>query len=721
MSTQQLTVPNFFVQVLSEAYIRLRVGDWLVLLFITAAFGFYLGDGKLWFIPDPHTYIMYVAPQKSGELRIPLKRTRDIGQRLQEKETDIAIFWASQSGVSEQFAERLSRDWRSRLALKSLTSDLGDYEPEYLATFPRDKLAVFLMSTYGEGDPPDNAISFCSGLEKMHKNGTRLESLRYCAMGMGNKNYKHYNQVIKVLDNTLRNLGAHRIGPVGLADESLGATEDNFMEWKDEILESLGGIFTLHERQVTYEPSISITHTSVDPSLIYLGEPNENELHGIKDKLTYNSQNLYSAPISQSIKLSSVTDRVCVHQEFDLSAVPALRYQTGDHLAVWPINPDREVNRLLRVLDLDDEQQRQQPIMLAVLEGSALKCGLPSPTTREALLKYYLEIGALVSRDFLLILSEYAPTSVAKAALLRLGNSKVAFRREVAAHFLSAGKIMEMVEPNTKWTGVPFSLLVESFNRIQPRKYSISSSPLKQPRRPSITLVINRQHIPTLPSSEDNMFFGLSSNYLLAHHYKCSGAGSLGDSLEGPPYDLQGPRQKLDGGKVYVQVKRSTFKLPPNLATPVIMVAAGTGVAPFRGFMQERSRLAELGKPVGKMILFFGCRNGTTDYLYREEWQDYEARLGDRFRIVPAFSRVQGQRKCYVQDVLFEQKDIILPLILDQSAAFYICGSAVMAKEVRSRLLEIIARANRQSLEEADKIIMGKMKKAGLYHEDVWS
>ncbi|CEO58260.1 hypothetical protein PMG11_02991 [Penicillium brasilianum] len=699
----------------------MRLGDWLVVLFLITASAFFFGDGKLWFKPDSHTYLMYVAPQKSGELKAPVKRTRDIGQRLQETGTDIAIFWASQSGVSERFAERLSREWRSRYALRTLVSDLSDYDPQHLATFPKDKLAVFLMSTYGEGDPPDNALSFCSGLEKMHKKGTRLETLRYCAMGMGNKNYKHYNQVIKTLDKTLLGVGAHRIGLVGLADESQGTTEDSFMEWKDDILESLSDIITLQEHQVTYEPSISISNTSVDPSLIYLGEPSEKELRGIKDKVAYNRHNPYSASIVQSLQLSSLTDRVCVHMEFDLSAVPALRYQTGDHLAVWPINPDSEVDRLLRLLDLDDEQQRKQPIVLSVRGGSTSKCGLPSPTTRETLLKYYLEIGALVSREFLLILSQYAPTDLAKATLLRLGNSKDDFRREVAAHFLSVGKVMERIEPNTKWTAVPFSLLVESFNRIQPRSYSISSSPLKQPRRPSITLVINKRHIPTLPSHGDNMFFGLTTNYLLAHHQKCSVGGSPGDPLEGPSYDLQGPRQKLHGGKVYIHVNRSTFKLPPNLETPVIMVAAGTGIAPFRGFMQERSRLAELGKPVGKMILLFGCRDDTADYLYREEWQDYEVRFGNWFKMVPAFSRLQGQRKCYVQDVLLEQRDTVLPLILDQGAAFYICGSATMATEVRKRLVEMIARAKNQSPEEADAMIKGKMKKARLYHEDVWS
>ena len=111
---------------------------------------------------------------------------------------DIAIFWGSQSGVSERFAERLSREWHSRFGLKTLVADLDDYDAESLNTFPKGKLVVFLVSTYGEGDPPDNAVNFFSGLEKLQKKGASLSTLRYLAMGMGNKNYQRYNQTIKV-------------------------------------------------------------------------------------------------------------------------------------------------------------------------------------------------------------------------------------------------------------------------------------------------------------------------------------------------------------------------------------------------------------------------------------------------------------------------------------------------------------------------------------------
>lgn len=494
------------------------------------------------------------------------------------------------------------------------------------------------------------------------------------------------------------------------------------MEWKEDIIESLKEIITIHERSLTYEPSIDIIETSVDPNLVYLGEPSEKALIGLKDRVAYNATNPYPAPIVQSKKLSSLQDRVCMHMEFDLSAVPGLRYQTGDHLAVWPVNANHEVNLLLRVLGLDDELSRKQPITITTKDGAASNCSLPSPTTREVLLKYYLEIGGLVSRDFLMSLSQFAPTQAAKDSLLRLAKSKAAFRNEVTSRYLSVGKIMEMIESKVAWKEVPFSLLVENFNRIQPRRYSISSSPLKQPRQPSITLVVNNRSVLSERTSRvDQTFFGLATNFLLAHQRNLSSEEQPTIAQEAPIYDLNGPRDKLKSGKVYMHIKRSTFKLPSNPATPIIMVAAGTGIAPFRGFMQERNRLTELGKSVGKMILLFGCRDDTSDYLYRDEWREYEQRLGDNFVMVPAFSRLPGQKKMYVQDALVERKDDIIPLILQQDAAFYICGSASMAREVRTRLVDLLAEAGDQSREDADSMITGKMKKVGLYHEDVWS
>ena len=175
-----------------------RLGDWIVILVLVFASSFYLGDGKLWGKPDPDAYLWYQAPQRTGDFKVKQKQTRNIDEKLQQAKCDIAILFGSQSGVSEALAERLARDWQSRFALRSLVADLDDYDASSLSKVPAETPCVFLCSTYGEGDPPDNAINFCSALEKMRKRGTRLDALRYLALGMGNKNYKRYNQTIGV-------------------------------------------------------------------------------------------------------------------------------------------------------------------------------------------------------------------------------------------------------------------------------------------------------------------------------------------------------------------------------------------------------------------------------------------------------------------------------------------------------------------------------------------
>ena len=179
-------------------FLAARLGDCIVIFVLIFISCFYLGDGKLWGKSDPNAYLWYQAPQRTGDFKVKPKQTRNIGEKLQQDTCDIAILWGSQSGVSEAFAERLARHWQSRFALRALVANLDDYDAHSLSGLPAGKLCVFFCSTYGEGDPPDNAVNFCAALKKMRKNGTRLDCLRYLALGMGNRNYKHYNQVMIV-------------------------------------------------------------------------------------------------------------------------------------------------------------------------------------------------------------------------------------------------------------------------------------------------------------------------------------------------------------------------------------------------------------------------------------------------------------------------------------------------------------------------------------------
>jgi NADPH-ferrihemoprotein reductase len=416
---------------------------------------------------------------------------------------------------------------------------------------------------------------------------------------------------------------------------------------------------------------------SPEDATVYLGEPSKQHLTGTKGP--YSSHNPYIAPIVASREIFATPERNCLHMEVSLEG-SGLSYQTGDHLAVWPTNADREVDRLLRILGIDDK--RSTVVKISSTDPTT-KIPVPTPTTYEAILRYYLEICAPVSRQSLPTLAQFAPTEQAKAEMLRIGNDKDGFQDSVARYCLNIAQVMEAVSGGSPWSTVPFSFILETFNHIVPRYYSISSSSKLYPNTPHITAVVEAR------SNGDGreVLYGVTTNYLLA--LKSRQHGEANPHPHGISYAIGGPRNKYDGIHVPAHTRHSNFKLPSDPRKPIIMVGPGTGVAPFRGFVQERAKAFDDGAEIGKMLLFFGCRKRDEDFLYRDEWEGFESKLGDKFEMVKAFSREQ-KHKVYVQNKMQDYGKEINKL-LEEGAYFYICGDAAnMARAVNSVLGEII-------------------------------
>jgi NADPH-ferrihemoprotein reductase len=184
-------------------------------------------------------------------------------------------------------------------------------------------------------------------------------------------------------------------------------------------------------------------------------------------------------------------------------------------------------------------------------------------------------------------------------------------------------------------------------------------------------------------------------------------------------YALDGPEQLLQNNKIYAHIRKSQFKLPAIASRPVIMVGAGTGVAPFRAFLQERIALLKMGREVGRMLLFFGCRNQHHDFIYDEEIQEVAKVLGSRFNLVTAFSRPDQGRKAYVQDRVREHADEICDLMIKQDTYFYICGSANMAREVSNAVGSELSK-RQQWDEEHLKSFADRQKRSKRWQQDVW-
>lgn len=574
---------------------------------------------------------------------------------------------------------------------------MSDYDAESIQEIQQKYFAIFLLSTYGEGDPSDNATGLWDWIKRIKDHGTKIDNLRYCAFGLGNSNYKYYNRVLDVVVEALDTAGASSLMPPQRADDAEGATEEDFQSWKDDVFALLHGM-GYEQKTVAYQPLLTVELGNAQ------NEKDEAvEQISVHHQKTSLNSSIFPLPVRSSRELFTAGDRNCIHMELDIGNSD-LVYKTGDHIGVWPCNPDEEVERLLVALGLQD--RRKDTLTIATLDGST-KTKVPSGSTLEAALRHHLEICASVSRKTVLELAQFAPTAEAKVNLTEIGQNRARYERFMSSMHITLARLLRHASPRELWDTLPLSFVLENLLPLQPRYYSISSSSVISPRRIALTaLVVNKE-----VADEKSTIPGLTSNYLL------SASRLPSNAKVATPTFQHASSAGGEGGIVYAHVRKSKFKLPITSSTPLVLVAAGTGFAPFRAFLAERARLHALGKPVGRMLLFFGCRSADSDYIYREELERLQETLGEKLRIITAFSR-EGTKRVYVQNRVAEESAAVLEL-LDAGANMYICGKASMARQVDGEMEEAVAQYKEFSDVDA-KSWIDSLKKRGKWKADVW-
>jgi len=389
-----------------------------------------------------------------------------------------------------------------------MTADLSDYDAETIALIPVTNLAIFILSTFGEGDPSNSAVAFWEWIEKAD---VSLSNLHYMAFGLGNKNCKYYNRVVDVISAGLNKLGAKSLMPVGKVDDAAGSRKEDFMAWRDELFVFFRQELHFEEGTMRYEPTLSVVEGhSADSTDLHLGKPAEQCSYY---KATSASSAVEHIRVKNSHELFTSSSRNCVHMEFDLTHHPEMRYKTGDHIAIWPINLEGEVEILLHVLGISDRRSAQ--ISIRPVE-QYVKVKIPTSTTVEALFKYYLEVCAPVSRVTLLNLVQFAPNESAKRFLNTLSSDKFAFTDYLSRTYLTLGRLLHPAigyNPAVIWSSLPLSLVIEPLPPVQPRYYSISSPSVISPRHASISALVSKTFLPNNPES---FIHGVTSNYLRA-------------------------------------------------------------------------------------------------------------------------------------------------------------------------------------------------------------
>lgn len=638
-------------------------------------------------------------------------KSRDITEVIAKSNKKAVVIYASQTGTAQDYATKFAKELQSRFQLSTLVADTEEYDIDNLSEIPDDILVFFFVSSYGEGEFPDTALEFGEYITGLDEGD--IDNLKYAVFGLGNSTYEFFNLAAKNVDTYLEKAGASRIAPYGQGDDGKDTLDEDFLSWKDNTFAVLKDKLSLEEHEATYEPGVVIVskpELSVEDANVFLGELSKSFLTESSAELSlgpFDHYRPYLAPIKLTKELFNSKTRHCIHVEFDLSE-SNLKYSTGDHIGILPSNSDLEVDQFLKAFGLDD--LRKDIIEVKSVDSTSAHL-FRSPTNFESIARYYLEITGLVSRQFLGSIAPFAPTPDAKLVATKLAGNKKDFHEQIIAQKFNIADALLFISNQVPWKTVPSTFVIDSIPRLQPRFYSISSSSLSEKQTIHVTAVVEAQ---ISPNSVKPYITGLATNLL--HNIDVK-KNNKNEKLYAE-FDLSGPRGIYLPSKLPIFVRRSNFKLPTNPNLPVILIGPGTGIAPLRGFVRERIEMVRRGTNIGKIVLFFGCRNSQEDFLYKDEWKEYAKILGDKFEFVTAFSR-ESDKKVYVQDKMLERSHEIVQLLNDKGF-IYVCGDASsMARSVQAALAKILAQENGVS-EEAAAETLRSYKTNNRYQEDVW-
>ncbi|MES0808101.1 sulfite reductase subunit alpha [Roseibium sp. SCPC15] len=539
----------------------------------------------------------------------------------------VNILFGTQTGN----AEGVALDAAATAKSNGMAPEVQALDDITLEAFAAMTCVVIVISTYGEGEMPDNAQLFWEALSA--DTAPRLENMTFGVLALGDTGYDDFCQAGKLIDMRLEQLGAQRL--VTRIDCDIDF-EDPAASWMEETLPKIARELNAGQPST---PAIE-TGAQIEPPA----------------KSKWSRKSPYPSSLAVNRLLSGDTSAKEIrHYEFALGDI-GLTYAAGDALGVMPVNDPALVQAVLERLNSSFE---------TAVDGVSGAFG-------EAL-QHRFEIST-PSRDLIAAVEKRAEHQEL-SHVLQHGD------KEALEAWLWGKDVLDLLQllPQGALSATDFAALLKP---LQHRAYSISSSPLEAPDHIHLTVASVRYR------THGRNHGGVCSTFL-ADRIETNGTAGI-----------------------FVSPNKS-FRLPDDETRPVIMVGPGTGIAPFRAFLQER----RAGGASGANWLFFGDQHKASDFIYEDELSELSAQ-GVLNRLDLAFSRDQDQ-KIYVQHRMKENgKDLFA--WLEDGAYFYVCGDATrMAKDVDRALHDVIAEFGNLSADDANAYV-NNLKREKRYLRDVY-
>ena len=581
--------------------------------------------------------------------------------------TPLLVLYGSNLGTAEGVARQIA-DSADANGFSVATAPLDDH----VGKLPTEGAVAIVSASYN-GAPPDNAQKFCDWLDKGSLASTALKGVRYVVFGCGNRDWAATFQTVpRMIDTKLAASGAHRITARGEGD-ARDDFDGQFQTWFTALQKTMADEFGVAASLVTNERT---DQYAVEVVSARETSPFVDSLGAATTPILVNRE-LHTKSGAEP------SPRSTRHIEVQLPA--GMTYRAGDHLGVIARNAAPLVRRVAERFDLSPEAR----VVLRATGGRKGVLPVDTPMQVSRLLGDYVELQDVASRKQIAIMAAHTRCPHTGPKLRALSGddeaSQAKYRTDV---FNKRRSVIDLLE-EFRACELPFHVYLEMLPPLRPRYYSISSSPLVSPTACAISVaVVNEPH-----RSGNGTFEGVCSNYLR-------------------------PQRAKNVVYAFVKDTKSAFRLPDDPSVPVIMIGPGTGLAPFRGFLQERAALKKQGKTVGPSHLFFGCRRPDQDFIYADELKAFDTDGTTQLHV--AFSRASNSPKAYVQDLVKQQGTALWDL-LQKGAHIYVCGDASkMAPAVREAIVDLVADKAGVSRAEAEKRI-DAMTAENRYCTDVWA